>query len=205
VAIYNEILVGRFARGVQKLFSMKGGPPLRQLAGELSVTHNLLSGVENRYLEGWERYAASFGPTGGAGQSAGIRLRNPPAQNVMVVIEQVIMWSPANFNISVQRLTSNADLTTVVALTGNRVPDARQQRPNPTAIASTDTNAATTGLTLMSVAGLANTTFLLMNDSNHEIPVTPGELVQLFSNVVATQINCTFLWRERFLEDSERT
>lgn len=203
MARYNEILVGRFARSVQKLFGVKGEVPVGSLAGELGITLSVFNGAENRYLETWDRFFTVAGPTGGAGQSSAVGLRNGKASNVIAVVEQIYVWTPgASLNVSLQH-NLTADLPTVVALAGASVPDTRQ-RPNPSLILSTSTNAASTGASMASIAAPTNTTVLLLNDENQELPITPGEGLQIFNNTVATQINVSILWRERFLEESER-
>src|SRR6266851_4747570 len=56
MARFNEILVGRYNRSLQKLLSMKGQAVMPQLASELQPTFSFFSGAENRYLESWERF-----------------------------------------------------------------------------------------------------------------------------------------------------
>src|SRR5260370_12899082 len=82
MAIFNEILEGRFNRGLQKLFAIKGGPPVRQLGGEIMPVHPLRSGVENLWLEGWNRFVAFTDLTTRVGQIVGVRMRNPIGSNV---------------------------------------------------------------------------------------------------------------------------
>ncbi len=79
MARYNEILVGRYNRRLQKLFSMKGEPPAPQLSTEIGTTLNLFSGIEERYLEGWAVFSLHVNNTVGAGVNAGVRFRNPVA------------------------------------------------------------------------------------------------------------------------------
>src|SRR5258708_23493143 len=90
MARFNEILVGRVNRSLQKLFAMKGGPPAPQLASEITVNHQLQSAAENRYLEGWNRYAVAIGiAAGGVGNRAGVRIRNPVGSTIIAVIEKI--------------------------------------------------------------------------------------------------------------------
>jgi hypothetical protein len=183
---------------------MKGSPPAPQLSSEIITSLNLFHGVENRYLEGWERFAAAVGPTGGAGQNSAVALRNPLGSNIIAVLEQIFIWTPgASGNFSVQRNVS-ADLALLVSLTSNRVPDTRQ-RSSPTLLMSTSTNAASTGVTMLSVSSVTNQLVQVINEENQELPILPGDGVQIQNNTVAQQVNVSWLWRERFLEDSERT
>src|SRR5260370_26057325 len=84
--IFNERLEGRFKRGLQKLFGIKGGPPVRQLGGEIMPVHPLRSGVENLWLEGWNRFVAFTDLTSGVGQIVGVRMRNPIGSDEMWVL-----------------------------------------------------------------------------------------------------------------------
>src|SRR5260370_39141970 len=90
MAIFNEILEGRFNRGLQKLFAIKGGPPVRQLGGEIMPVHPLRSGVENLWLEGWNRFVAFTDLTSCVGQIVGVRMRNPIGSHVCAVL--VGLW-----------------------------------------------------------------------------------------------------------------
>src|SRR5260370_34272425 len=102
MANFNEILEGRFNRGLQKLFAIKGGPPVRQLGGEIMPVHPLRSGVENLWLEGWNRFVAFTDLTSGVGQIVGVRMRNPIGSNVMGGLEGV--WSLNGTTASRRRL-----------------------------------------------------------------------------------------------------
>src|SRR5262249_21216739 len=91
MAIFNEILVGRFNRRLQKLTGIKGMAPAPQLSSEIMAVIPLFFGVENRALESWGRFSAFAAATGGAGQSAGFRIRIPGSTNVVVVIEKLLL------------------------------------------------------------------------------------------------------------------
>src|SRR5712664_282468 len=86
MARFNEILVGRFNRALQKLFSMKGGPPAAQLASEITtnVQFNQM-GNDFRYLEGWDIFGNQIFLAASVGNTAGYRLRNPGGSNVIAV------------------------------------------------------------------------------------------------------------------------
>src|SRR5260370_12575795 len=112
MAEYNEILVGRFNRSLQKLLGMKGGPPAAQLSGEIMPVLPFTLGVENRYLEGFTMYGAAPGPTGGVGQTAGIRLRNPINSNVLVIVQLLILFGANGHFIRSQIAIFNPHLTT---------------------------------------------------------------------------------------------
>ena len=90
MAIFNEILEGRFNRFLQKFFAIKGGPPVRQLGSEIMPVFQIFNGVENRWLEGWQQYGfVTVQAAGGAGVPSGVRLRNPVGSNVLAVITKI--------------------------------------------------------------------------------------------------------------------
>ena len=49
MALYNEILVGRFNRGLQKFLSIKGGPPAPQRPMSLEQTIEHVLELRERY------------------------------------------------------------------------------------------------------------------------------------------------------------
>jgi hypothetical protein len=206
VAGYNELLVGRYNRMLQKLLSMKGPAALTTLSGELVPSLVFSNGVENRYLESWERFATTVNvPVPLAGNQAAFMLRNPTGSNVVAVFEKIAATNNASgFGRPVlQRATGLADLGTIVSLSTNRVPDNRQ-RPSPTLIGSQSIVAAGTGNSMMSGGFAANNVYDFIFYENQEIPLLPNENLQLIENVLAQGITVTFVWRERLLEESER-
>jgi hypothetical protein len=202
MARFNEILVGRVNRSLQKLFGMKGGPPAPQLATEVQPVHSLFSGVENRVLESWERFSITLGPTGGAGQQAAVRLRNPAGSNLIAVIEKVTLASGASQNVAMQIQQTGVDLTTLAVMTGARL-DARS-RPTPSAIMSSTTNYVSASRINWESQFPANSGVDEILDNDQELTLLPGDDMTWFSGVVAVQLLVSVMWRERFLEDSER-
>ena len=62
-----------------------------QLSSELQASFPFFNGVENRYLEGWDLFGFLIGALpGGIGNRSAIRLRNPVASNVLVVIFKLL-------------------------------------------------------------------------------------------------------------------
>src|SRR5260370_32873282 len=92
MARYHESLVGRYNRMLQKLFGMKGGVVAPQLASEISAAFPLFSGVENRYLESWNRFTSVVNQVALAGTPAQWQLRNTTS-NVIAVIEKLTISS----------------------------------------------------------------------------------------------------------------
>src|SRR5216683_1744621 len=91
MAKFNEILTGRHNKMLTRLFSMKGSAPAPQLAGEIMPVHLFFSGVENRFLESWNRYGffATIGPT--VGQTEAVQIKNPAGSNIVTVLESIIL------------------------------------------------------------------------------------------------------------------
>jgi hypothetical protein len=184
MARYNEILVGRYNRMLQKLFGMKGGPPCPQLAGDVQPSMSLFSGVENRMLENWGFYGNGIGAAaGGAGTFATVRLRNPSGSNVLAVVSNLTPFSSTNARF-----------------------DARAQA-GPTLILSSGTPAAPSfGLGRMVVGIPAGQFAHLLVDDGDEVPILPGDGIQVVNQTANTPLGfVAFWWRERALEESERT
>src|SRR5262245_7573687 len=91
MALQNEILVGHFARGLQKLTAIKGPAPAVQLGGDIVPVIPLPLGVEYRALDSWNRFSGAINITAGAGQVGGVRLRNPLNSGAIAVIEKLLI------------------------------------------------------------------------------------------------------------------
>jgi hypothetical protein len=204
MALYNEILVGRFNRLLQKLTGLKGKTGAPQLAGEIMPVIPFFYGAENRFLEGWDRFAASASIAAVAAQSGAARLRNPAGSNLLVVIEFISFSNivAADLPILFNSVTNTTDLGTIQNPANL---DARG-RPNSSTIASIGTNAANmTGaraLCTKSVLQNTNVDFVLFEDQ--EFPILPGESYEIRSSNVNQGVNMSWIFRERFLDDSER-
>src|SRR5207245_10925393 len=96
MARVNEILVGRCSRTLEKLCSMKGGPPAPQLSSEIQVTLGIPLGRESDPHLGWTRFATGGNLTGAAGFPAQFRFRNPAASNVIAVFESLVLSAASN-------------------------------------------------------------------------------------------------------------
>jgi len=214
MARFNEILVGRFNRALQKLTGIKGMASVPQLGTEVMANFEFPLGNEFRYLESWFRYRAfvTSGPV--AAVTSGISLRNPANSNVVAVIEQLFfprLSSDVASQTNINRGQATADLDTTAGLTGG------SQREDPRG-----QSASTCVLSINSVAlvTLTNPTLILMigsgagggldnspiSNPNQEILLMPGDAIQLSEQNAQNQLTrCGFCWRERFLEESERT
>lgn len=206
MAIYNEILVGRFNRSLQKLFGIKGSPPVRQVAGEISPGHLLQSGTENRFLEAWGRFSYVSQPAAQAGVAAASRLRNPVGSNIIAVLERLIVvngGAATDFPI-LQAQASQADLSVIAFSPATRW-DPRGQPASGLIRSESQAVPAPALFAKMQIAALAGTNVDFIIDTIHELPLLPGDAVQMQSNLVNTTPVFCWLWRERFLEDSERS
>jgi hypothetical protein len=92
MARYNEILAGRFNRGLQKLFSMKGPSPSPQIASEIIAAVILENDrIEHLFLRN-ERYFGGTSHSGGAvGAINQFQLFNPTGSNILAVVQLVLM------------------------------------------------------------------------------------------------------------------
>lgn len=201
MARFNEILVGRFNNAIKKLFGMKGGAPSPQAAGEIAPTVSMFYGAECRFLEQWDLFASASNVVGGAGQTGGIRFRNPTGSNVVMVIESLIVTGPLPDLPILSIGFSNADLTTVNAASTGL--DVRQKRAS-TAVISNSVNTAGAGSNIMQAGFPANSNAQFVTTDIGEIPCLPGTVYQITSNVNAQNMVVSWRWRERFLEESER-
>lgn len=205
MARFNEILVGRYNRLVQKLFSMKGSAALVTLSDEMFAVLPLFYGAENRYLEGWDTFGVSIGQAAVAAQFGMVRLRNPVASNMIAtVFKAIAIVSTAAATASLNRETVSTDYTTVYANAGQRFD--QRGRANPTCVVSSQTAAAQTGVALANVGlPFAGSSQDFLITDIQEIPLLPGDALNISINTVNLAQTATFWWRERFLEDSERT
>jgi hypothetical protein len=204
MAIFNEILSGRFNRSLQKAFAIKGSPPVRQLGGEIMPVHGLLSGVENRYLESWHRFGMVLSVVAAAGNPSEVQLRNSGNPNrVIAVIEKinVINQQAAGASVLVNKRTTNADLViqspTVAAALDSR------GNPQPNLLISTSNVAAEVGTRIMSAALPANQGVEIIFFEDQEIPIVPGDAVMVVCGIVNNGITVNIVWRERVIEESE--
>jgi len=210
MALYNEINVGRLNRFLQKHLSIKGPPPAPQLAGDIQPSLGLEVDVDTFYLQGIFRYAQQINLAGAVGNAGAVRLRNPVGSNVVVVLESVtvsVRAADGVANLIVQGGPATTDLAVVVAATTGQRIDSRGIQ-NATSILSTD-NSTPTPPTLQTErrhlnAGInSSVEMVLIDDAKWSI--LPGDAVQLTHTALNTVLRVAFQWRERHLEESERT
>jgi hypothetical protein len=204
MARFNEILVGRYNRLVQKLFSMKGGASLVTIADEMMPVLPFFHGVENRYLEGWDRFGFNVSVAGTVGNNSGVRIRNPSASNVIVVFEKlnVVPLTAADQPL-LQIIGSAADLGTLVASANSRL-DTRGRNQFSLSF-SKASPAANPGVFIDQLGVAIGTDGEFIISIQQELPLLPGDAYQISSNVLNQGLQVSARWRERFLEESERT
>lgn len=207
MARFNEILVGRFNRALQKFVGIKGPSPTPSLASEIIPVFPFYWGVENRYLEQWNRFGIALQVGAVAAQNSAVEFRNPAGSNIIAVVEK-ISFTNQNSG-SVTYFTSLGSVTTDFSSPQNAFLTRFDARSGPAAslrsnvIVSQQNNATLFGLTFsqVSLATLGNYDLILTD--NQEITVLPGDAL-LVNTGVNLQLNMMFLWRERLLEESER-
>ena len=211
MAQFNEILVGRFNRGLQKLLQVKGQAPAPQLAAEITPSIQLedFTAAEHRFVHGISRYGHRNQASAVAAQLTSWRLRNPVGSNVIVVLEKLMLFPGAGDQPRVSVGSATVDLANLDGVTNSNL-DARD-RPQATLIVSNVTAAAPAGLTnahvILSTPQLTTvaTVYDLIVTPNQEIPILPGGAIQLDNQIANLIFGVSFIWRERYLEESERS
>lgn len=204
MALYNEILVGRFNRGLQKLLALKGKTGSPQLAGEIMAVIPLFHGNEERYLDATDLFGMGVQQPNVAAANSAVRFRNPATSNTIACIIKLAISSSVVDQVNIRVGATAADLATSQP---NLALDARTQRPSSAISTSRQASGAapTFGGTLALFFALAsnNSDFILFEDQ--EIPILPGFALQVDQVGVNETLVVNVMWRERFLEDSERT
>jgi hypothetical protein len=200
MAVFNEILVGRFNRGLQKLFGVKGIVPVRALAPEIMPVHVIFQGVETRFLDGWSRFANSFRIPQNAAQTAGFRIRNPQNSNTIAILESIMLGATFTEFVREDQLPGTlGDLTTNPSVTF----DTRLSN-SPVCICSQSNVSPPTSLLVALIGVQPFTLYQLINDENQEQTLLPGFALQWSNQTVNQDLDVSLIWRERFLEESER-
>ncbi len=205
MAKFNEILIGRWNRMLQKVTGIKGGAVASQLASDIQPVLPLFSGVEHRYLESWERFAAPATVAAqGVGNSSALRLRNPAGSNVILVVEsaQAANNSAVVVPVGIDVRAGLVDLLAGTLASTRLDPRGRQLS---TGVASQGTSAISTPNIAVTQYAI-NVGWSFITFEEQEVTVMPGDsfTIQTFAVLNTTQL-FSLTWRERFLEDSERT
>jgi len=210
MAIFNEILHGRFNRALQRGFGIKGHPPVRQLGGEIMPIIAISSGRETLALESWSRFMASATVAANAANTDAFRLRVPRGSNVIAVVEKLMVSTSVagEVDVSVVEGTSQAnDLATIIAVSP------LDQRQNPLAVSVASIQNVTVGAPVVNGRFFTevNKSVDLILFENQEIPLIPlstatgDALIQVTTTVANLAFTAWVIWRERYLEDMERS
>src|SRR5437879_1103854 len=205
MAIYNEILAGRFARGIQKIFSMKGGVPTRQLSGEVMATFQIdkSTALENRSIHSVRSFAYPARVTGGVAQLAAVRFRNPTGSNVVAILEKFLITGTTTDTIRATRgATGTGDLTTNDSA-NQCIRDLRLGPVSGAIITSFRTNYVQQAVRWIEVDVAINQNYDVIQKPSDEFVIAPGDLVTIQSTTAAAILDVTVFWRERTLEESE--
>jgi len=209
VAVYNEILAGRFNRAVQKLLSMKGPTTLVAVSPDMRMIHPFLTGAENRYLEGWDLLGSFTNiPAGGAGNVQVARLRNPVNSGMIAVImrAQWVETLATSAGAQISLVYSRGPVTTDQATAVGVMNVDTRSRPASTCIFSVTTAApvALPGVQNLQMAATAANTSVDLLFPGIEFPLLPGAAFELRSGNQNTPCLVGLFWRERPLEESEK-
>lgn len=209
MAIYNEILSARFARALQKITGIKGGVPAKQLSGEIMPVFPLFWGAENRYLESWNRFAMAQSVTASVGNLSGVKFRNPKNSGIVAVFEKISFLNATAAAVE-ERVwmgpdSVGADLPTPVT-TGVMRFDARGSQVSAMslsvgAVASPFGGAQEVSDFLVPANASAD---VIVTDIQ-EFPLLPGDSLFEAAAGTNTAVFTVTWWRERQLEESERT
>jgi hypothetical protein len=205
VARYNEILVGRYNRQFQKLFSMKGDAPSPQLAGEIQPGFPLFSGVENRYTEGWETFSIGVFVAAVAADFGACSFRNPTGSGMIAVVESLLVIGDGTHADAPnwQRFEDNADEASAVNTVTTRL-DGRT-RNQPSIVVSKGNPVSIVGTLLQQgIITVNNQGWWFIFTDIQEAPLLPGSRYRIQSNIANQAITVSARWRERTLEDSEK-
>lgn len=209
MALFNEILVGRFARFAQKHFSMKGRAPTPTLSADVQMGMDFNTGAENRYLEGWDLFAGGASQAAIAAQFTLFSFRNPKASGVVAVITSAIFIDGAAATAvapGVMKLSRGATTDQNTVLTPQAF-DARGRLQASCNLTNNSAAPAGTGGTVTNVtfaAYAANGAYQYV-PPGLEVPVLPGDAVLFQTAAINTASTFSMWWRERLLEESERT
>ncbi len=203
MARFNEILVGRFNRFLQRLLSMKGGPPAPQLASEIQPQMDVEAlPVELRFLLGWHLYQSTISQGASVGNLSGVQLRNPLTSGAVCVVTAIHISVAATEVVDISQTFSGVtgDLTNV--FTGQRV-DARAKSNSTLSLSAFAPVGDLAGtIFTASIPGLS-IPYEFLNKEYDAIPMFPGHALRLVGQLANTALAIHFKWRERPIEEGE--
>lgn len=207
MAPFNQIQIGRLNRWIQKLLSIKGRSSLETISPELCAMLPMERGVDDFYLQSILKFqtGAQASPVA---QFYSFQLRNPSGSNVIATIEQVFIA----VGVAVLFQVSYGPATGGVGGGIESGPARGMDQRDPRQAVCLFSNALSAALqTLANGKGLfgvpnSNESIPYIHHLKQEIPLGPGDAYLFSTNVSITGNAGSYVqWRERFLEDSERT
>ena len=198
MALFNEILTGRYNRFLQKLFQMKGEAPAPQLASEISTTFSFFNGVENRFIETWNRFGNTLIAGAVAAQNSCVRMRNPAGSNVIAVVEKLTVTNGATDVVTINNQIADANLGTL----GGSIRLDFRQASGSAIILSLGNNVAG-GSNFAGSGVTANVAYDFIVFEEQELTILPGDQLDIRNVVVNNALRVSMIWRERALEESE--
>jgi hypothetical protein len=206
MAIYNEILAPRFERFLAKLLNMKGGAHSPQLAGEWSPGFAMqMDGAELRYLLDWKRFGQTSTVTGGVGQTSKALWRNPAGSNIVAVFESVrLITFGAGQALLAYAPNNPANLAATESL-AFRVDQRMTGAGSGSLLFSRAAVAGPTATNIMQISVAVAETRDFIATVQQELPLLPGDALMLDGNQANTNLTFSALWRERLMEESERS
>jgi len=212
MARFNEILVGRYNRFLQRLLSMKGSPPSPQLASEIQPQFDLNEvPIELKGLLGWTLWGIANNGQLVAGGFTAIRIRNPANSGAIVVIEKAAIGGASTTQV-VMIMDGTTTPAAPLDLPGGNVQaatrDPRKSASQPSAVVSVTAGSQITAFTgnLLDFAdATANVRVDFIITDHQEIVVAPGHFLTIYNNAVTTSLVGIFWWRERSIEEGETT
>ena len=204
MALFNEILVGRLNRWVQKFYAIKSGSAsLTQLLPTIQTINPVFSGAEDRYLQAFIQQSVFFSVAAVAAQFGQCQIRNPLGSGVIVTVYQVVVSAGSADNPLLQVINNrNVDFATTSALGSsmdNRASGSSVIASQGTAVAQVSGGSASWGVNM----GVGNQYNFLQNGS--EVPILPGCCLVGQAGTVNQVTNWTMTFRVRPLESSELT
>lgn len=214
MALFNEILVGRYNNGLRRLLGMKGGAPSPQVNGDIQAGIELESDrVEWFYLRG-ETIAFGFSSQPAtAAERSFCQFTNPSNSGVLAVIERMQVSTITLMGYAVVRrwptMGNGSTGTTAKGVRDTRATPSAGPLPVCLIDGGHDTLANITAGSLVqlqnipllqSVNGAQN---MAIGEFVDKMVLGPGTSILIHGGTDQRDISINFSWRERTLEPSE--
>lgn len=199
-----DVWLARYNRWLEKILNIKGGPSLVDLDPSLTAVSSTQGGVEERYLLGWNMFGLAIDVPAVAANLSAVRVRNPIGSNVVAVFQKIMVGAVATDFYSLVNGPATVDLATPVGGATLRL-DARTISSASVVFSQSNTVVSPPGLanTFQRIALTLNTNWDFVLDD--EVPLLPGDALEVFGNTVNQRLVVSHMWRERPLEQSELT